>query len=203
MQNKQFKRYGVTLKPLTQDMLEQVREWRNSPEIAQHMLDQRLISAEQQQAWFQGLNGDSSRFYWVVWFKEEAIGVVSLLNINQQTKTAEPGMYIVPERYRNNIVPFCVAFALNDYAFEELGLEQLLGKIFADNDASLRFHETSGYVQTGQRQFVPLQENTASTKNIPGVKNTAATTKLLLDSVLTKDAYYAARTPIARFIRYD
>lgn len=192
-----FQRYGVTLKPLTADMLEQVRKWRNLPEIAQHMLDQRTISAAQQQAWFEHLAGDQSRFYWVVWFKEEAIGVVSLLNINQQTKMAEPGMYIVPERYRNNIVPFCVAFALNDYAFEELGLEQLLGKIFADNEASLRFHETSGYVQTGQRQFVPLQASTVSTEKV------TTTTKCLLDFVLTKDAYYAARAPIARFIRYD
>ncbi|RUO43777.1 UDP-4-amino-4,6-dideoxy-N-acetyl-beta-L-altrosamine N-acetyltransferase [Aliidiomarina taiwanensis] len=177
-----FQRYGVTIKPLAEDDLEMVRNWRNSPEIAQHMLDQRYITAEGQRKWFEGLQQDQSRAYWVAWFKNEPIGVVSLVNISRNEGTAEPGMYIYPEQYRNNIVPFCVAFILNDYAFEELGLSLLFGKIFTDNKASIRFHEKCGYVQ--------VDDASLNSEN------------KLIHYELTQERYEKAKEPIARFIRY-
>lgn len=177
-----YKRYGVTLKPLAESDLEMVRTWRNSPEIAQHMLDQNYITAEGQRKWFNGLQTDASRAYWVAWFKEQPIGVVSLVNINHAEGIAEPGMYIYPEQYRNNIVPFCVAFVLNDYAFEELGLSLLLGKIFPENEASVRFHEKCGYTELAKAQ--------------------ANAGRPLIHYELTQANYEQAKQPIARFIRY-
>lgn len=185
---KAFKKYGVTLQPLTQEWIEQVRVWRNDPNIAQHMLDQREITPEQQQAWFDGLQGDSSRQYWLAWFKEEPIGVVSLLAIDTENRTAEPGMYIYPERYKQNIVPYCVGFALNDYAFEELGLTLLYGKVFADNGHSIRFHESQGYQQVSQQEVMAKG---------------AQETQILLEYELKATDYFPARDKIAHFIRYD
>ncbi|MCC5854448.1 MAG: UDP-4-amino-4,6-dideoxy-N-acetyl-beta-L-altrosamine N-acetyltransferase [Idiomarina sp.] len=172
-----FQRYGIRLKPLSKDDLERVRQWRNSSDIAQHMLDQTHITHEMQLKWFAGLQGDQTRAYWVAWFKDEPIGVASLTAIHHDAGTVEPGMYIYPEQYRNNIVPFCVAFALNDVAFEELQLSCLKGKIFEDNDASKRFHEKCGYRYTGRDDNLLFYE-------------------------LNYDDYVAARAPLARFIRY-
>ncbi len=172
-----FSRYGVTLKPLTEDMLETVRCWRNDPVIAEQMLDKHHITAEEQQQWFSHLQHDYSRAYWIAWFKQQPIGVASLVDISQEQGIAAPGMYIYPEQYRNNIVPFCVAFALNDFAFEVLGMKCLLGKIFPSNTASLRFHQKSGYT------IVDEQED-------------------LIFLRLTCADYLEARAPIAKFIRY-
>ncbi|WP_165831895.1 MULTISPECIES: UDP-4-amino-4,6-dideoxy-N-acetyl-beta-L-altrosamine N-acetyltransferase [Gammaproteobacteria] len=179
-----FQRYGVTLKRLEEDMLEQVRSWRNSPEVAKHMLQQGEISKEQQENWYQGLQEDDSRIYWVAWFKEQPIGVASLTKIDLSKGSAEPGMYIYPEQFKNNIIPFCVAFALNDFAFEELGLTTLVGKIFVDNEASVRFHEKCGYKSTSQITHVEEQQ------------------KDLQWYSLNRKDYEAAKAPIARFIRY-
>lgn len=173
-----FSRYGVTLRPLAEDMLETVRQWRNDPEIAQHMLNQELITAEKQRLWFQELVDDRSRAYWVAWFKNEPIGVASLVNIDRVSGTVEPGMYIYPQIYRNNIVPFCVAFALNDMAFEVLGLTCLKGKIFPENEASIRFHQKCGYSE------IPSDD------------------EKLLRYELVRANYESARAPIALFIRY-
>ncbi len=172
-----FSCYGVTLKPLTEDMLETVRCWRNSPVIAEQMLDKHHITAEEQQAWFARLQDDPHRAYWVAWFKDEPIGVASLVDISTEQGTAAPGMYIYTDRYRNNIVPFCVAFALNDLAFELLGLDCLFGKIYQSNVASLRFHQKSGYrIVDSQGELILLQ--------------------------LTRADYQEARAPIAKYIRY-
>src|SRR5690606_5095212 len=129
-----------------------------------------------------------SRMYWVIWFKQQPIGVASLVSIQSNGRWAEPGMYIYQEQYRHNIVPFCAAFSLNDFAFEKLQIKTLVGKIFAHNEASVRFHEKSGYVEMPGEFAV----------NIPKVEAHG-----LRYYLLTRDAYEAAKAPITRFIRYD
>ncbi len=173
----EFSRYGVTLKPLTEDMLEIVRQWRNDPVIAEQMLDKHHITALEQQQWFSRLQNDRSRAYWVAWFKGEPIGVASLVDISLEQGSAAPGMYIYPDKYRNNIVPFCVAFALNDFAFEVMGLNLLFGKVYQSNVASLRFHQKSGYtLESTKDELIFMQ--------------------------LTCADYEEAKAPIVKFIRY-
>lgn len=173
----QYQAYGVTLKPISEADLEMVRQWRNDPSIANLMLDKINITTEMQQHWYSTLIDDQGRAYWVAYFKQQPIGVASLNKINHVKKSAEPGMYIYPEHYRNNIVPFCVAFALNDFAFEVLKLSVLYGKIYPSNDASVRFHQKCGYQCYQHDAELDLYQ-------------------------LTPEQYLAARNPIAHFIRY-
>lgn len=172
-----YQAYGVTLKPISSADLEMVRQWRNDPSIAGLMLDKTEITSQMQQRWFEGLLDDQSRAYWIAHFKQQPIGVASLSKIDLSKKTAEPGMYIYPEQYRNNIVPFCVAFALNDFAFDILKLTTLYGKIYSSNEASARFHQKCGYSCYQQSGELDLYQ-------------------------LTAERYTKAKAPIAHFIRY-
>ena len=173
-----YERYGVQLRRLQVDELELVRQWRNDPKIASQMLDQTFITPQMQQAWFERLQCSDSACYYVAWFRQQPIGVVSLTAIDWQAGTAEPGMYIYPDEFRSNLVPFCVAFALNDMAFEQLGLTRLYGKIFTTNPASIRFHEACGYQQFGEAEG------------------------LLIHYQLVPEHYRSARDQVSRFIRY-
>lgn len=173
-----FERYGVRLRRLQADELELVRQWRNDPKIASQMLDQTFITPQMQQAWFDRLQSSDRACYYVAWFRQQPIGVASLTAIDWQSGTAEPGMYIYPDEFRSNLVPFCVAFALNDMAFEQLGLTRLYGKIFTSNSASIRFHEACGYQQLGEAEDP------------------------LIRYQLVPDHYRPARDQISRFIRY-
>ena len=173
-----FERYGITLSRLQADELEMVRQWRNDPKIASFMLDQTHITAEMQQTWFARLQTSTSACYYVASFRQQPIGVASLTAIDLQAGTAEPGMYIYLDEFRNNLIPFCVAFALNDFAFETFGLHRLFGKIFLSNPASIRFHEACGYRPYGERDGD------------------------LIRYVLEPDAYLSARDKLSRFIRY-
>lgn len=174
-----FHRYGVSLSKFIESDIEMVRQWRNTPKISQQMLDKTYITEKQQQTWYQRLIQDESQQYFLAYFKEQAIGVVSLTKIDLLGGTAEPGMYIYNDDFINNIVPFCVAFALNDFAFEELQLKRLYGKIYHTNRASIRFHEASGY------QVDKHDENTG-----------------LQLIHLDKQAYDLAKQKITHFIRY-
>jgi UDP-4-amino-4,6-dideoxy-N-acetyl-beta-L-altrosamine N-acetyltransferase len=175
---KEFVRYGVKMVTLAQDDIEMVRQWRNDPKIANLMLDKTHITSEMQQCWFDRLEHATDQFYYLVWFKDQPIGVASLTKVNRDVGCCEPGMYIYVDEYRNNIVPFCVAFALNDLAFDVLGLSQLLGKIFTSNQSSVRFHEACGYWR------YEIQEDGSGLY------------------MLEREPYLAARAKIACFIRY-
>jgi UDP-4-amino-4,6-dideoxy-N-acetyl-beta-L-altrosamine N-acetyltransferase len=209
----EYQAYGVTLTPLSSDMLETVRQWRNDPIIADLMLDKTYITAEMQQAWFTKLQGDKTRAYWVAYFKGEAIGVASLVNIDDTRQTAEPGMYVYPERYRNNIVPFCIAFAINDLAFNVLGMKTLLGKIYPDNQASMRFHLKCGYqvddAVSSTLQISDDAESHAAKAVATNADTVSSSEQVLADEasglvllLLNYDAYVYARDPLAKFIRY-
>ena len=174
-----YKKYGISLSPIVRGDLEMIRCWRNDPKISSQMIDKSYITHSQQQQWFNGLNGDKSRLYFLAYFKDEAIGVVSLVDIDSGDGTAHPSMYIYKDKFRNNIVPFCVAFALNDFAFEQLKLTCLFGKIYTDNQASLNFHKKSGYLY----QYTDNNQQ-------------------LMHFTLVKSDYDKAKAPITRFIRY-
>lgn len=171
-------RYGIELRPLTDADLERVRQWRNDPQIASMMVDQRHISPEQQQAWFARIRTSSRHFCFVAYFRDEPIGVAILTLDVDDSQLGEPGLYIGDPRFRQNLLPFCVVFALLDFAFEQLGLTRLEARVFAHNSAARRFNASCGYRPVG-----PEGDG-------------------LNRYQLTAADYHAARDHYTRFIRY-
>lgn len=86
---KEFARYGVKLVALAQDDIEMVRQWRNDPKIADLMLDKTHITREMQQQWFVRLQHAQDQFYYLVWFKDQPIGVASLIKVNRDARHCE------------------------------------------------------------------------------------------------------------------
>jgi UDP-4-amino-4,6-dideoxy-N-acetyl-beta-L-altrosamine N-acetyltransferase len=145
-----FSRYGVTLSPITEGELELVRGWRNDPKIASQMIDQTFITAEMQRAWFARLTASERDLTCVARFRGEPIGVGSLARFDSAAGTCEPGLYVFDDRYRGNLVPFCLGLAINDLAFEHLGARRLVARVVAENAAALRFNAALGYATVRQ-----------------------------------------------------
>ncbi len=174
-----FSRYGVTLTPIVEDELEMVRGWRNDPKIASQMVDQTFITPEMQRAWFARLAASDRDVTCVARFRGEPIGVASLGRMDRDAGTCEPGVYVFDDRYRGNLVPFCLGFAMTDLAFEHFGLARLHAKVMAENAAALRFNAAMGYVT--------VREDDAG----------------LIHIELEYAPYVAARARITRFIRWN
>ena len=142
--------YQIQLKPMQQADIEQVRLWRNDPEVAQHMLSQDEISAEQQQAWFNKISVDKRQQHFVIFYKDKPIGAANIKAYYQgenleNARAIEPGLYIADERYRGNIVAFSPTLLLNDYCFEVLGVQKLVAVVKASNVAALNYNLKLGY----------------------------------------------------------
>jgi len=147
--------YGVKLSLLSEDKVEQVRLWRNHPEVANNMLDKSVISKSQQQRWFNSLN-NQRQLYLVISYKEEDIGVIyALVDDGDDEKKAQPlnkanviapGLYIAPEcQYRNSVLAFCPSLLFIDYLFQMQSCSYLKAKVFSYNTAAIRYNEALGY----------------------------------------------------------
>tara|TARA_R110000868_G_scaffold250297_1_gene506804 strand:+ start:1432 stop:2004 length:573 start_codon:yes stop_codon:yes gene_type:complete len=142
--------YQIQLKPMQQADIEQVRLWRNDPEVARHMLSQDKISTEQQQAWFKKISGDKRQQHFIIYYKDQAIGAANIRAYYQgesleNARAIEPGLYIADEKYRGNILAYSPTLLLNDYCFEVLGVQKLVAVVKASNTAALNYNLKLGY----------------------------------------------------------
>lgn len=136
--------YGVDLVPLAIEHLELVRGWRNDPKIARYMADQTHITQAMQQAWFARLDAQCSPHF-VIRYQDQYVGLCSAKRSAIGTTACETGMYLYHNQ-ESNLVAFRAALALNDFCFEQLGVERIDIYVLADNTRAQRFNEMLGFV---------------------------------------------------------
>jgi RimJ/RimL family protein N-acetyltransferase len=142
--------YGMTLRRLQHDDIERVRQWRNHPEVARHMLSQVPISREQQAAWFARVHQAEDRAYYLAYYQNEPTAFASVTSENglplTDSEQLEAAIYLAPDsRCRGNLLAFAPALALNDACFDMLHCQRLVAKIKQENEIALRFNVQMGY----------------------------------------------------------
>ena len=70
--------YQISLRPVSKDDLQQLKNWRNDPEISRFMLSQTKISDEQQTAWFNKICRDNSQQHYIIVYKDQDIGSLNI-----------------------------------------------------------------------------------------------------------------------------
>lgn len=153
--------YQVSLRQVESTDLEQLRTWRNDPDIAKFMLSQGHISKQQQLHWFEKIQADNSQQHFVIDYKGIPIGVANIRSSSHgqsllQTKVIEPGIYIADKKYRANILAFAPTLLINDYCFESLKAEKLLAKVKAENIAALNYNIKLGYQITSHSDLIEI-----------------------------------------------
>lgn len=136
--------YGVTLRRLTHDKIEMLRQWRNDPKIQQYMFYRDYITPEMQERWFAKMD-KKCNFYFIIEYEGKEVGCVNIKDINWETKTGEPGIFIYDDEYLNGDVSIRASFVLTDFVFITLGLVLLKGHILPDNKRAVRFNKALGY----------------------------------------------------------
>lgn len=139
---------GVTvdLRKMDESDIEQVRIWRNSKEVSEHMLSRNSISQEQQVKWFQSVKENDSQIYFIIQSKSGSkLGVVNFNSIDKKNRTAEPGLYIGDLKERNSLFGMEAYFLLLKYGFEQLDIEKVYGTALASNPTALKMNKSFGY----------------------------------------------------------
>jgi RimJ/RimL family protein N-acetyltransferase len=147
--------YGVELHRLQANDIERVRQWRNHPDVARHMVNNEHISSEQQSEWFKQVAGAVDRAYYIARYKGEPAAFASVTGETgvplDNCKVLEAAIYLAPEsRCRGTLLAFAPALALNDACFEVLACEKLIARVKLENETALRFNAQMGYEETGR-----------------------------------------------------
>lgn len=135
--------YGITLRSLNENSVEQLRQWRNQTEIRQWMQYQKLISKEEQQKWFKQL--DSSSAYFIIYYGQVAIGMTHLSQIQKEEKIADAGLFIADLTFHGTGVSLGASLLLLNYAFNQLELEKVTAKVAQQNKKAIQYNELLGF----------------------------------------------------------
>lgn len=147
-----LEKYDVTLKRLTENEIEMVREWRNDPKIAQFMEYKDYITQQMQQEWFAKINNNCN-YYFIIEYKGQNIGLINIRDIDYEKKEGEGGIFIYNDDCLNSTLSFQSVLCLLDFAFEELKLDRVIAHILRDNKRAIQYNKMLGFMKQ------PAQEN--------------------------------------------
>lgn len=151
-QNLTLTGYGVTLRRLTHDKIEMLRQWRNDPKIQQFMIYREYITPEMQEKWFEKINNDNN-FYFIIVYEGREVGMINIKDVDYEKKTGEPGMFLYDDNLWNSDVGMRASLCHSDFVWNTLGLETMYIHVVASNTRALQYNLLFGY------EVVPGYEN--------------------------------------------
>ena len=137
--------FGVVLKRITRDDIEQIRRWRNQDFVRDQMFHRELITEIQQDAWFDSVN-NRFNYYFVIHVDELPIGLIYAKQVNPETMVGEGGIFIGEPAYLTSDSPARASMLLLYFCFNKLMLSSSLIRIKKGNVVALRYNELLGYV---------------------------------------------------------
>jgi len=131
---------------MTELDIQQVRLWRNHPEVRRYMYSQNEISIEEHACWFTRLSKQLGRHLLIFEISSVPLGFINLHQL-KNGPTADWGFYLNPD------APPGTGRVLGEttlrYAFETIGLHKLCGQVMDFNERSIRFHLNLGFQREG------------------------------------------------------
>lgn len=142
----------IDLRPLEEQDLHTVAEWRNQREVRRSFFTSSLIAYSGQKKWFEHYMQDHTKEIFVAINKETdtPVGMISLYNINYRDHNAEIGSTIVGDSsmWGKGIGTEMISMML-DYAFTDLGLNRVYAYALDFNKGSIRAKQKCGFLIEG------------------------------------------------------
>ncbi|PLS17889.1 UDP-4-amino-4,6-dideoxy-N-acetyl-beta-L-altrosamine N-acetyltransferase [Bacillus sp. M6-12] len=130
-----------------EEHLEMILKWRTSEFITRYMYTDIDFDLDKQKAWFRSIEKDHNSHYWVLTYKGEYIGLVSITDINHRDKRAFWNFYIGNPTY-SMLGGFIGPYVYN-FAFKHLSLHKLSGEVMEENEGVRKLHLKQGAREAG------------------------------------------------------
>ena len=128
----------VFLSAVEESSLEQLRLWRNKPELRKYFREYREINRAMQQRWYENMVlGDKEQVNFEIHDIEggKLIGHCGLYYIDWINRHAEFGIYVGDLEYRRGGYGSDALRALIEYGFKDLNLNKIWCEVYTNNDA--------------------------------------------------------------------
>lgn len=151
MQNETSKKHGASIRPITEADTDKIVRWRNAPSVMEHFIYRTPLTAEGHLNWYRSRvqTGEVAQFMITDNETGEEVGSVYLRDIDPVNKKCEYGVFIGEDSCRGKGIGSAAAKLALEYAFEELGLNRVFLRVFADNTRAIKSYENAGFKYEG------------------------------------------------------
>ncbi len=153
---KAFERLGLSFVPfqlLSERLLLEVLEARNSDEVRPFMFEDRPIPVEEHLRFVDSLRSREDAFYWAALEGDGLLGVIDLVEVDRRHGRAQLGIYSAPGSPGGT--GSRLMEGLRFAAFELLGLNSIRALVLEGNERAVRFYERCGFSFEGRlREYV-------------------------------------------------
>ena len=128
--------------PIEEQHLQQILDWRTRDDITRYMYTDIEYSLENQRKWLTTIQADQKGYYWLMEYKGDLVGFISITDIDWRHKRGAWNFYIGNMKYAM-LAGFLGAYMYN-YAFTKLGLQKLIGEVMDINVGVQKLHAKQG-----------------------------------------------------------
>lgn len=137
---------AALMRPMAHEDLALMLRWRNHPDVRRHMFNRHEITPDEHRRWFEHSLQDARKHLLIFELERRPLGFVNFTEL-ASVGIADWGFYAAPEAPRGTGQRLGqTALA---HAFVELSLHKICAEVLAQNERSIRFHQSLGFQQEG------------------------------------------------------
>lgn len=136
---------GYSMRPIEEEDLEMLLEWRNSEAVRFVMLMGHKITWEEHCKWFRDIRQHKKNLNFICEYQGRPFGYIGYSNCDFENRICTPGFYIGD---RENLPPgagLWIDIMSIEYAFYELNVKELRGYVLSSNLPALKMAKLVGY----------------------------------------------------------
>lgn len=142
----------LKIRPLAEESLELLRQWRNSSQNSIFLKKISYISESKQLCWYMKYLMEEDCYYWEIICSENLIGALSIYNIKD--KKGEIGRFMIGDiNYRGKGLGYRSFLMAMKIGFTNLELEYLQLDVHEKNTAALKIYKKIGFSVVGSHIF--------------------------------------------------
>lgn len=117
---------------LDEETIENIRIWRNHPDIRKRMYSEDEIPKESHHRFVRSLNNCDTKYYWLVYRGNEPVGTINLVDIDTANNNGQIGFYLIPD-YLSHGVGLEFMCIIHHFFFRVLQVGTLFSETAVDN----------------------------------------------------------------------
>jgi RimJ/RimL family protein N-acetyltransferase len=139
----------IVLRAVERDDLANYVLWLNDPAVLTYFGNLVPLSLAQEEQWYENMLQDSSQRVFSIELEERHIGGAGFGSIDGRNRSAEVGLFVgIPELWDQGLGRDVLETLLR-FGFEQMNLQRIYLRVFADHKRAVHLYETVGFQHEG------------------------------------------------------
>jgi diamine N-acetyltransferase len=140
----------VVLRAIERDDLPNYVRWLNDKAVLRYFGFYRPMSLADEEHWYEGTLGNAAMCVFAVEYEGRHVGGAGLDHIDGKNASAEVGLFIGEPKLWDKGLGGDILRTLVHYGFEQLNLNRIYLRVFADNERAVHLYEKMGFQHEGR-----------------------------------------------------